>query len=90
MPLFSLKDELAPLYVYTKVSFCSMHWVTERDYVSLVFIYVLLNLGTAVRKDIFCRYFEDENSRFGQLSERPFILCFDSQLDGQRNLSCEK
>lgn len=39
--------------VYTKVSVCSMHWVPRRDSMSLVFIYVLLNLRPKVRKDIF-------------------------------------
>lgn len=40
-------------YVYTKISVCSMHWVPGRDYMSLVFIYVLLNPGIEAREDIF-------------------------------------
>lgn len=39
--------------VYTKVSVCSMRRVPGRDYMSLVFIQVLLNPGIEAREDIF-------------------------------------
>lgn len=42
-----------PQCVRSKGSVYSMHWVPGRDYVSLVFICVLLNPGTEARKDIF-------------------------------------
>lgn len=88
MPFFSLKEELAPLCVYTRSRsiLCTGWW---RDYVSLVFIYVLLSLGTAVRKDFFARILKTKLWVW-TVVWATFISCFDSHLDGQRNLSCEK